>query len=146
MTAAEDIYYDLPPEEARQRLIELAGRGDHEAEFYLGHLADENSPRDPVGALNWYKKAAAGGLLEAKHWVASFTYHGMGTRQDIPVAVRLLGECAEAGLDASQWKLGQHLLQFPESRVEALRWLRAAANQGHSGAVELLAEAEGRGV
>lgn len=141
MTAAEDIYYDLAPEEARERLLELAGDGDHEAEFYLGHLADESSPRNPVEALVWYKKAAAGGLLEAKHWVASFTYHGMGTSQDVLAAVRLLRECAEAGLDSSQWKLGQHLLQFPENTTEALRWLTAAASQGHTGAIELLAEA-----
>ena len=146
VTAAEDIYHDLEPEEARGRLLELAESGDHEAEFYLGHLADERSPRDPVGALAWYKKAAAGGSLEAKHWVASFTYHGMGTDQDILGAVRLLRECADAGLDASQWKLGQHLLQSPENRAEAVRWLTAAANQGHAGAIELLVEAGARDV
>jgi TPR repeat protein len=146
VTAAEDIYYDLPPEEAEERLLELAERGDHEAEFYLGHLADESLSGDPVGAFAWYTKAAAGGLLEAKHWVASFTYHGMGTSQDVAAAVRLFRECAEAGLDTSQWKLGQHLLQFPQSRAEALRWLDAAANQGHTGAFELLAKAGGRDV
>lgn len=140
MTASEDIYYDVDPEQAREQLLALAGRGDHEAEFYLGHLADESSPRDPGGALAWYRKAAAGGFLEARHWVASFTYHGMGTDQDLPAAVLLLRECAEAGLNASQWKLGQHLLQFPESRVEALHWLKLAAAQGHTGATELLAE------
>lgn len=146
MTAAEDIYYDQAPDEARKRLLELAEIGDHEAEFYLGHLADEASPKDSVEALAWYKKAAAGGLLEAKHWVASFTYHGMGTSQDVLAAVRLLRECAEEGVASSQWKLGQHLLQFLETRAEAIRWLTAAANQGHAGAAELLAEAEGRDV
>jgi TPR repeat protein len=140
VTTAEDIYHDLPPEEAMEQLQELARKGDHEAEFYLGHLADESSPRDPFGALLWYKKAADGGLLEAKHWIASFTYYGMGTHQDVAAAVRLLNECAAAGLDASQWKLGQHLLQFPESRIEALHWLRTAARQRHTAAIELLAE------
>lgn len=141
MTAAEDIYYDDDPEEARAQLLELAARGDHEAEFYLGHLADESSPRDAIGALAWYRKAAAGGLLEAKHWVASFLYHGMGIDQDVSAAVALLRECAEAGLDASQWKLGQHLLQFPASRAEAIGWLKRAADQGHAAATELLVEA-----
>lgn len=67
MTTAEDIYYDLLPEEAMDQLQALASKGDHEAELYLGHLMDESSPRDPFGALFWYKKAAEGGLLEAKH-------------------------------------------------------------------------------
>jgi len=146
VTSAKDLYYDLAPEEARERLLELARGGDHEAEFYLGHLADESSPREPIAALDWYRKAAAGGMLEAKHWVASFTYHGMGTGQDVLAAVRLLRECAEAGLDSSQWKLGQHLLQFPENRAEALNWLKAAASQGHTAAIELLAGAGGRDV
>lgn len=139
MTTAEDIYYDLLPVEAMDQLQALARKGDHEAELYLGHLMDESSPRDPFGALFWYKKAAEGGLLEAKHWVASFTFHGMGTNQDVAAAVRLLHECAEAGLDAAQWKLGQHLLQFSESRIEALHWLRGAARQRHTAAIELLA-------
>lgn len=146
MTAAEDIYYDLDPAEARKQLLELVARGDHEAEFYLGHLADESTPRDPVEALTWYKKSAAGGLLEAKHWVASFTYHGMGTIQDVPTAVSLLRECADAGLDASQWKLGQHLLELPANRAEAIRWLTLAADQGHTGAKELLAQIGGSNV
>lgn len=142
MAVAEDIYHDLEPAQAREKLLELALREDHEAEFYLGHLADERSPRDPVEALAWYRKSAVGGHLEAKHWVASFMYHGMGTVQDIEGAIALLRECADAGLDASQWKLGQHLLQFPANRAEALGWLARAADQGHTGAIELLAQSE----
>lgn len=141
MTVAEDIFYDAESGVARHLLLELAAQGDHEAEFYLGHLAEEASPPDAAGALNWYRKAAEGGFLEAKHWVASFLYYGMGTQQDISTAVSLFRQCADEGLDASQWKLGQHLLQFTESRAEGLQWLRLAASQGHTGAVELLAEA-----
>lgn len=136
----EDIYNDLDPAEAREQLFALALAGDHQAEFYLGHLADEESPRDQAGALGWYRKSAAGGFLEARHWVASFMYHGMGTGQDVAGAVDLLRQCAAAGLDASCWKLGQHLLQFSESRDEAIRWLKLAASKGHGGAVDLLAE------
>jgi TPR repeat protein len=140
MTSAADIYYDSEPELARVQLFTLAAGGDHEAEFYLGHLAEEGSPPDAAEALNWYRKAADGGFLEAKHWVASFLYHGMGTDQNLLAAISLLRACALEGLDASQWKLGQHLLQFPESRVEAVQWLKRAADQGHTGAAELLLE------
>jgi len=137
----EDIYYDLDAAEAHEQLLALALAGDHEAEFYMGHLADEASPQDQATALAWYRKSAAGGHLEAQHWTASFMYHGMGTVQDVAGAVALLRECAEAGLDSSCWKLGQHLLQFPESRDEAFHWLKLAASKGHSGAIDLLAEA-----
>jgi uncharacterized protein len=138
----EDIYYDLDAAEAREQLLALALSGDHEAEFYLGHLAGEESSLDQTSALVWYRKSAAGGYLEAKHWMASLMYHGMGTVQDVAGAVALLRECAEAGLDSSCWKLGQHLLQFPESRDEAFHWLKLAASKGHGGAADLLAEAD----
>jgi TPR repeat protein len=142
MTSAEDIYFDLEPELANLKLLELAAAGNHDAEFYLGHIADEASPPDAEEALTWYKKAAEGGHLEAKHWFASFLYHGMGADQDLNAAVLMFRECAAAGLDASQWKLGQHLLQFPEARTEALEWLKLASVQGHTAAIELLAQSQ----
>jgi hypothetical protein len=137
--SAEDIYEEEAPDIARERLLERAAEGDHDAEFYLGHLAEEASPPDRDLALRWYTKAAQAGHLEAQHWAASFMYFGMGTEQDVDGAVSQFRACAEKGLDASQWKLGQHLLAVPGQRIEALGWLRLAAAQGHSGAIELLA-------
>ena len=137
--SAEDIYHDESPEAARKLLLELASAGDHDAEFHLGHLADESSPRDQASALLWYRKAAASGHLEAAHWAASFMYFGMGTEQDIEGALAMFRSCAESGLDSSQWKLGQHLLAVPGKRNEALHWLRLAAAQGHTAAIDILA-------
>ncbi len=137
--SAEEIYLDEEPEVARALLLERAALGDPDAEFYLGHLVEEESPANRELALQWYKKAAAAGHLEAMHWAASFTYFGMGTVQDVDCAVSMFHSCAEAGLDASQWKLGQHLLGVPGQRGEAIGWLRRAAAQGHTGAIELLA-------
>jgi TPR repeat protein len=137
--SAEDIYHDESPEAARELLLKLAATGDHDAEFYLGHLADESSPQDQAAALQWYRKAAASGHLEAAHWAASFMYFGMGTEQDIEGALAIFRSCAESGLDASQWKLGQHLLSVPGLRNEALYWLRLAAAQGHTAALDILA-------
>ena len=48
---AEDIYYDLSPEVAHEKLAALAQKGDQAAEFYLGHLAEEQYPADFVEAL-----------------------------------------------------------------------------------------------
>ena len=137
--SAEDVYYDESPETARRILLERAAAGDRDAEFYLGHLTEESSSQDEAGALQWYRKAASSGHLEAAHWAASFMYFGMGTDQDIQGALVIFRTCAAAGLDASQWKLGQHLINLPGHRTEGLQWLRQAAVQGHTGAIELLA-------
>jgi TPR repeat protein len=138
------IYDDEPPEEAGRLLLPLAESGSAEAQFYPGHLADEESPRQPETALRWYRKAAAGGLLEAKHWVASFLYHGMGVAQDVPAAIALFREAAASEDAASQWKLGEHLLHSPTSRAEGILWLQRSAAQGHPAATGWLAKEQAR--
>lgn len=135
-----DIYHDEAPETAWARLLPLANAGDPVAQFYMGHLCDELSPRDQEQAYAWYQKSSDGGFLEGSHYLASFTYHGMGTVRDIKKALTLFRKSAEAGLDASQWKLGQHLLLSNESREEAILWLKLAAAQGHPAAADLLRE------
>jgi TPR repeat protein len=137
----EDIYYDEAPERAKDLLSSLAAAGDAEAMFYLGHLAGESIPRLEVEAYRWYNAAAELGHLEAGHWVASYLYHGFGTPQDLPRALKMFERYALLGLDASQWKLGQHLLADEDRRHEARKWLSLAAAQGHPDAARLLAEA-----
>jgi TPR repeat protein len=137
--SAEAIYDDETPEQAEALLLPRAVAGDAEAQFFLGHLADEKSPRRPDEALRWYRKAAAAGYSEATHWVASFLFHGTGTEQDIAGALELFREGAMRGVAASQWKLGEHLLQFEESRREGIAWLERSAARGNMAAQELLA-------
>jgi uncharacterized protein len=136
----EDIYYDESPEHAKSLLEPLASAGDTDAQFHMGHLCDEEGPSHRPEAREWYRKASAGGHLEATHWLASFMYHGFGDPPDVDAALSLFRQCAEAGLDGSQWKLGQHLASEPKTLEEGIAWLRMAAAQGNSAAVELLAE------
>jgi TPR repeat protein len=134
----ESIYDDEEPSHAWEILAPVAEGGNAVAQFYLGHLCDEASPPNREAALEWYRKASDGGFLEGTHYLASFIYFGFGTAQDTEEALRLFRIAAEAGLDSSQWKLGQHLLGEPSRREEAIGWLTPAANQGHPAAIELL--------
>lgn len=135
-----DTYDNEPAELAWAKLLPLATAGDPIAQFYMGHLCDELSPRDQAQAVEWYRQSSDGGYLEGTHYLASFIYHGMGVQRDVEKALALFRQSAEAGLDASQWKLGQHYLSSgAEHRFEAVRWLRLAAAQGHTAARDLLA-------
>jgi TPR repeat protein len=138
---AERIYDDEDPVRARELLPPAAEGGNPAAQYYMGHLCDEESPKNPEEAVSWYRKSSIAGFLPGTHYLASFMCHGYGTPQNIDEALRLFRLAAEAGLDSSQLKLGQHLLSEPSSRNEALRWLREAATQGHQAAIELLANA-----
>lgn len=143
---AELIYDEEAPAKAKELLSQMAAAGDAEAMFYLGHLADEENPRDAVAAFEWYDRAAKRGHLEAAHWKASHLYYGIGTEQDLPAALQLFEACAKQGHDASQWKLGQHFLSVPGETARAKSWLARAAAQGHSDAQRLLSEAGGSDV
>ena len=134
----EAIYDDEEPSQARTLLLPEAERGSPIAQFYLGQLCAEESPRNDESAVSWYRKAATGGYALGVHYLASHMYFGLGTPQDVQEALKLFRNAAETGLDASQWKLGQHLLTEPEMREEALKWLALAAAQGHQAAMELL--------
>ena len=136
----ENVYDTEEPTTARSILLPFAEAGDPVAQFYMGHLCDEDEPSDKEAALGWYRKSSEGGFLDGTHFLASFTYYGFGTAQDIDEALRLFRSAAEAGLADSQWKLGQHLLSVSPSRDEAISWLKRAASQGHPAAIELLQE------
>jgi uncharacterized protein len=138
----EAIYDDEDPARASELLAPVAEAGDAIAQFYMGHLCEEASPPNREAAIAWYRKASDGGYVEGTHYLASFTYFGFGTTQDIDEALRLFRVAAEAGLDASQWKLGQHLMNQPGGREEAIGWLNRAASQGHPASIDLLAEAQ----
>jgi uncharacterized protein len=140
MDSFEDIYYDEEPEAAYEILLPHAEAGSTEAQFYVGQLCEERLPREQERAVEWYQRASDGGHIEATHWLASHLYFGTGIPQDIPGALALFRKCAKAGLDASQWKLGQHLLTEAASKSEGIAWLKLAAAQGHTAAAELLNE------
>lgn len=140
MATFEDTYLDEEPVVAYRLLLPHAEAGNAEAQFYIGQLCDEPSSPVQGSPVEWYQRASDGGYIEATHWLASHLYFGMGVPQDIPRALALFRACAMAGLDASQWKLGQHLLTEAGSRNEAIDWLKRAAAQGHPAAAELLLE------
>ncbi len=134
----EAIYNDEEPDVARGLLLPEAELGNPIAQFYVGQLCAEESPRNDEVAVGWFRKSAVAGYPVGIHYLASHMYFGFGTPQDIEGALKLFREAALLGLDASQWKLGQHLLSQPGHRDETLEWLRLAAAQGHGAARALL--------
>ena len=70
-------------------------------------------------------------------WVLATVYRDgkPGVPTDLPLAVRLIRQSAELGLDSAQSELGymcEHGWGVAESLPEALRWYKAAAEQGNA--------------
>jgi TPR repeat protein len=121
-----------------------ADQGDAEAQFSLGlkYANSEGAGQDYAQAAQWYLKAA-----EQSHTLAQFNLgmiyaKGQGVPRDDARAALWFRKAAERGDAGAQFNLGRSrhrasLKGLPaealESRIEAYKWLRLAAEQGYQG-------------
>jgi len=137
-----------PKDEARAVSLcrKAADRGYPPAQTGIGRLYWDGVglPEDPVAAVAWWRLAAVRKDREAQLWLANALLYGNGTGKDVPEALTLLEESAEAGYVDAQAFLGKVLLDGGEQdEPEAVAWLSKAAAVGHDGAQALL-EKRGR--
>ena len=89
------------------RLIELANKGDTEAEFSLGNMYDENScgskfvEKNNEKAIEWWTKAAKQGHVEAQCNLGWAYCYGEGVDEDKEKAVELYTKAALQGYDVA---------------------------------------------
>ena len=85
------------------------------------------------------------GSAHAQYWLGSLLVNGEGVDRDLGRAEALWREAAAQELEAAQFALGCALRDgglFGGGEAEGERWLRRAAEQGHEGAVEMLASGD----
>jgi hypothetical protein len=131
----------------------LAGRGNPQAQFYLGYMHEEGQgvDQDAQQALRLYKKAGVEGHVGALNNLAAMYVRGDDIKKDHEEAVRLYKHAVEKGSAVAQENLGD--LYRVGSRIEqdyseAARLYRLASRQKNTSAQAKLAymHAEGLGV
>jgi hypothetical protein len=136
------------PAPASETTETLADRGDPEAQFHLGlQFADPGSAgHDYTQAAGWYLKAAEQDHASAQFSLGMMYAEGHGVPKDDAEAVRWVEKAARRGNAAAQFHLGMKYYRAiiqartkgdPESRIEAYKWLRLAAAQGHRGSASV---------
>jgi len=142
-----------------RRAAEAGGNGDgagHSgssghpaAQFILGTLHYDGlfgEVRDAAQAARWFAHAAHGGSAHAQLWLATMYANGEGGLPvDFMTARQHWRAAADAGLAAAQFALAtayEHGYGGASDRAEAVRWLRAAAAQGHAPSLARLGELE----
>jgi TPR repeat protein len=121
--------------EARSLLQKAAARGYMAAEESLGIFAETGIGLDhpaPADALNWYKKAAQQGSLDAATDIALVYANGKGVPRDSAQAVVWFRRAAEGGDASAQYNLALMFERgegLPRDYQEAVRWFTAAADQ-----------------
>jgi len=129
------------------RLLHLAAdRGYPAAEESLGIFAETGIGLDhasPAEAVNWYKKAAEKGSIDAATDIALLYANGKGVPRDPEQAVHWFRRAAEGGDASAQYNLALMYMRgegTPRDYKEAIRWLNAAADQNLVPPVLTLAE------
>ena len=123
-----------------------ATAGSADAQFQLGlHLSVPKSGQDLSEAVGWYEKAAQQGHRLAQFNLAIMLNRGQGVSRNEEASLMWARRAAEGGDPGAQHFLGghfhrsslHHLAQdCAESRLEAYKWFRLAADQGYFGSRE----------
>ena len=100
-------------------------------------------PQNYAQAAQWFARAAEQNHAQAQLNLATLYRQGQGVNRDPAMSLQWLTRAAKLGNAAAQYRLGvqQHLAgrvgratAAPETRIEALMWVRLSAAQGHQGA------------
>ena len=122
-------------EEALKLLRRAAGRKFMAAQECLGNFAQSGigtGQAAPMEALDWYKKAAEQGSLDASTSIALMYANGAGIPRDLTQATSWFRKAAEAGDSTAQYNLALTYGRgngVPQDYKESVRWLSAAADQ-----------------
>lgn len=112
-----------------------ASRGEVDAMLRLALMLKDGvgAPRDPVKALEWFGKAAAGGDVTATFWLGVCADRGIGAPRDAQEARRRFEAAAREGHPKAMLWLGSYLAEGrggPADPAAARDWLVKARDLG----------------
>ena len=113
--------------------------------YFLGHGVRVDTKQ----ALNWQKRAALHGNIDAQVSMGKMHQNGLYLSQSFPKAAKWFRLASEPGELEAQVYLGnlyERGLGVQKNHLNALRWYKAAAEQGHSGGQMNLGIAYSEGV
>lgn len=140
--------------------VKAADAGDPQAQYELGYCYEKavGVKYDEAEAVKWYLRSAQAGHAPAQ-FVLGYFYQGRsGMDHDHKETLRWYGMAAEQGYAKAQFNLGRYYdrgqsesgrsvpggatvwttVGIPRNSVEALKWYRQAAGNGHAQAQYLM--------
>ena len=127
-----------PSNRTLRQILPLAQKGDAESQYQLGMLYKEGSPetpKDPVRAVDWFRRSAEQGNAQAENALGIAFQHGYGVTRDDVVGFDWLYKAALKGNAPAQHNLalayhaGQGTLK---SESEAFTWFLESARNGQA--------------
>lgn len=124
-------------------LKEFKADKDKNSYYNLGvmYFKGQGVKADHLRGVEWFKKAAEMGHVNAQFILGTLYDQGGDVVQDRAVAAKWYRKAAEQGHAQAQFNLGLMYTNgegVPKDRKEAVTWLKKAARQGHMAAGKLL--------
>jgi len=120
--------------------------GEILSQYWLGNYyfyGQGEIAQDQKTAVEWYKKAAEQGLVQAQNILAVCYHYGHGVTPDIKEAIKWLTQAAEGGDASAQCNLGLNYYNgegVEQNTETAVEWFTKAAKRGNPQAQYYLAE------
>ncbi len=133
--AAASVQVELTPKERFAETKRKAKAGDATAQLNLGlmYTTGEGVPKDAAKAVEWYRQAAAQGLVQAQFFLGWMYDNGEGVPKDAAKAAEWWQKAATQGDAAAQTSLGVMYYRgkgLPKDNAKAVEWWQKAAAQG----------------
>ena len=132
------------PERATLLIGKAADKHHGPALFDLGlaYCEGKGVPKDAEKGMHMMRDAANLGSYAAQFYLGAYYEQGPSASRDPERARRSFRLCAAAGHADCQVRLGKLLLDLPQRQdrdhVQAIAWLKLAADQGHAEARDLV--------
>lgn len=120
-----------------QRSAELGAPGSQNVIGAMYMTGFHNLLRSDTKAVEWFRKAVAGGSRDAQVNLGTMYLEGRGVDADINRGVELIRSAADNGYVRAQYRLGQLYEQgmgVPQDEAQALEWYRKAGQSGDAAA------------
>jgi len=124
-------------------LKEFKSNPTRDSLYNLGvmYFKGEGVKADPLEGVEWFRKAAAKGQVQAQFLLGTIFDGGKNVTQDRAAAAKWYRKAAEQGHPQAQFNLGLMYTNgegVNKDRAEAVVWLKKAAAKGHQDAGRLL--------
>lgn len=127
----------------KSALKEFKSNPTRDSQYNLGvmYFKGEGVKADPLEGVEWFRKAAAKGQVQAQFVLGTIFDGGKNVTQDRAAAAKWYRKAAEQGHPQAQFNLGLMYTNgegVSKDRAEAVVWLKKAAGNGHQDAGRLL--------
>jgi uncharacterized protein len=126
MALRVSVYLD---DKTRDELIELAKKGNAEAQYELGWYYD--SKRDFNASYEWFYKAAIAGLAKAQYQLGLCFHEGRGVAKDMQQGIKWITLAAKQEDDVAQLALAEILYEIKCSDEKVEFWIKKSIQHGN---------------